>query len=153
PLGTRAAGLWSRCAPGRPAPRRFPDLKGTTMFRNDLGNVSLFGGRTAAGPRPSLRPAVEALEERVVLDSSMGESLAPSDHSPSDNSNPAAVAVIAQISALTEVFNTKLQQALARAERTGDFSRADKLANQINTFFDKTAPALISFMIGEGHTG
>ena len=36
------------------------------MFRTTVDDVSLFGGRTAAGPKPSFRPAVEALEERVV---------------------------------------------------------------------------------------
>jgi Raf kinase inhibitor-like YbhB/YbcL family protein len=36
------------------------------MFRTTVDDVSLFGGRTAAGPKPSFRPAVEALEERMV---------------------------------------------------------------------------------------
>jgi hypothetical protein len=38
------------------------------MFRNDLSDVHLCGHR-AAGPRPSFRPAVEVLEERVALSS------------------------------------------------------------------------------------
>jgi hypothetical protein len=37
------------------------------MFRSDMTAVSLFGSHKAA-PKPSFRPAVEALEERVVLD-------------------------------------------------------------------------------------
>jgi Raf kinase inhibitor-like YbhB/YbcL family protein len=36
------------------------------MFRTTVDDVSLFGGRIAAGPKPSFRPAVEALEERMV---------------------------------------------------------------------------------------
>jgi hypothetical protein len=36
------------------------------MFRTAVNDVSLFGGRTAAGSKPPFRPAVEALEERVV---------------------------------------------------------------------------------------
>jgi hypothetical protein len=40
------------------------------MFRNDFSAVSLLGSCVAAGHRPSFRPAVEALEERLVLDSS-----------------------------------------------------------------------------------
>jgi Raf kinase inhibitor-like YbhB/YbcL family protein len=36
------------------------------MFRTAVDDVSLFGGRTAAGPKPSFRPAVEALEDRMV---------------------------------------------------------------------------------------
>jgi Raf kinase inhibitor-like YbhB/YbcL family protein len=36
------------------------------MFRTTVNDVSLFGGRTTAGPKPSFRPAVEALEQRVV---------------------------------------------------------------------------------------
>jgi hypothetical protein len=59
------------------------------MFRNDLGDVGLFGGRAAAGRKPSFRPAVEALEQRLVLDA--GVTLAPSDHGSSpgafDHSN------------------------------------------------------------------
>jgi len=42
------------------------------MFRTTVNDVSLFGGRTAAGPKPSFRPAVEALEERVVPSSLNG---------------------------------------------------------------------------------
>jgi hypothetical protein len=38
------------------------------MFRSDVTAVSLSGSHRAAGPRPSFQPAVEALEERVVLD-------------------------------------------------------------------------------------
>jgi hypothetical protein len=41
------------------------------MFRTACNDVSLFGGRTAASPRPSFQPAVEALEERVVPSSSI----------------------------------------------------------------------------------
>src|SRR6516165_10042900 len=37
------------------------------MFRHDVSDVGLFGGPRVAGPKPSFRPAVEALEERVVL--------------------------------------------------------------------------------------
>jgi hypothetical protein len=36
------------------------------MFRTTVNDVSLSRGRTAAGAKPSFRPAVEALEERVV---------------------------------------------------------------------------------------
>jgi Raf kinase inhibitor-like YbhB/YbcL family protein len=42
------------------------------MFRTSVNDVSLFGGRTAAGPKPSFRPAVEALEERVLLRFTLG---------------------------------------------------------------------------------
>src|SRR5262249_12379412 len=52
---------------GAPAAGPFAGSKGATMFRTAVDDVSLFGGRTAAGPKPSFRPAVEALEERVVL--------------------------------------------------------------------------------------
>jgi hypothetical protein len=38
------------------------------MFRSDMTSVSLFGASRAARPQPSFQPAVEALEERVVLD-------------------------------------------------------------------------------------
>lgn len=41
------------------------------MTRHDLSEVSLFGSGTT-GPRPSFRPAVEALEVRLVLDSGFG---------------------------------------------------------------------------------
>jgi Raf kinase inhibitor-like YbhB/YbcL family protein len=37
------------------------------MFRTTVNDLNLFGGRTTAGPKPSFRPAVEALEERVLL--------------------------------------------------------------------------------------
>jgi Raf kinase inhibitor-like YbhB/YbcL family protein len=37
------------------------------MFHTTVNDVNLFGGRTAAGPKPSFHPAVEALEERVLL--------------------------------------------------------------------------------------
>jgi hypothetical protein len=56
----------ARRRPLNPLPAR----KEPTMFRNDLSDVNLFGGHRAAGPRPSFRPAVEALEERVALSSS-----------------------------------------------------------------------------------
>jgi Raf kinase inhibitor-like YbhB/YbcL family protein len=36
------------------------------VFRTTVNDINLFGGRTAAGPKPSFRPAVEALEDRVV---------------------------------------------------------------------------------------
>jgi hypothetical protein len=41
------------------------------MFRTTVNDVNLFGGRTAAGPKPSFQPAVEALEERVVPSSTL----------------------------------------------------------------------------------
>jgi hypothetical protein len=41
------------------------------MFRTTVNEVSLSGGRTAAGPKPSFRPAIEALEERVVPSSTL----------------------------------------------------------------------------------
>jgi hypothetical protein len=41
------------------------------MFRNNVSDVSLFDSHTGTGPRPSFRPAVEALEERVVLNGDM----------------------------------------------------------------------------------
>jgi len=44
------------------------------MFRTTVDDLSLFGGRTAAGPKPSFRPAVEALEERMVLSFSLSSS-------------------------------------------------------------------------------
>jgi hypothetical protein len=46
------------------------------MFRSDLTAVSLSGSHKATGPKPSFRPAVEALEERVVLDAGQVNQLA-----------------------------------------------------------------------------
>src|SRR5262249_17314473 len=51
-----------------------PGSKGAIMFRTTVDDLSLFGGRTAAGPKPSFRPAVEALEERMVLSFSLSSS-------------------------------------------------------------------------------
>jgi Raf kinase inhibitor-like YbhB/YbcL family protein len=44
------------------------------MFRTTIDDLSLFGGRTAGGPKPSFRPAVEALEERMVLSFTLASS-------------------------------------------------------------------------------
>jgi hypothetical protein len=41
------------------------------MFRSDMTAVSVFDTSRAARPRPSFRPVVEALEERVVLDATV----------------------------------------------------------------------------------
>jgi hypothetical protein len=41
------------------------------MFRSDMTSVHLFGAPRAARPQPSFQPAVEALEERVVLDATI----------------------------------------------------------------------------------
>jgi hypothetical protein len=46
------------------------------MFRSDLTAVSLFGSTRTARPQLSFQPAVEALEERVVLDASQVNQLA-----------------------------------------------------------------------------
>jgi hypothetical protein len=40
------------------------------MLRNPVSEFSLFGGGKVREPRPSFQPAVEALEERVVLSAS-----------------------------------------------------------------------------------
>jgi hypothetical protein len=87
------------------------------MFRNDLGDVRLFGGHTtAAGPRPSFCPAVEVLEERLVLDGS-----------PSDNSG--TIFQLNQLTQLATALTVSLEKsvkhsldsdaAMAHAERQG----------------------------------
>jgi len=43
------------------------------MFRNALTELGLSNGCRAARPRPSSRPALEALEERVVLSDTHGK--------------------------------------------------------------------------------
>jgi hypothetical protein len=42
------------------------------MFRPEMSDVSLTAARSARGPRPSYKPAVEALEVRVVLSTAAG---------------------------------------------------------------------------------
>jgi hypothetical protein len=75
------------------------------MFRNDLADVNLFGGHRAASPRPPFRPAVEALEERVVLDAT--ESLAASSHGPATQADFFAQGLL---QALTGLQNTLLKR-------------------------------------------
>jgi hypothetical protein len=97
------------------------------MFRNDLGNVSLSGA-----PGPSFRPAVEALEQRLVLDS--GESLAPSDHL-SDPVNNQMVQVA--------LFSQQIAQKMlggGSLKRIASLLKAEKLLESQVAFLEATAP-------------
>src|SRR5262249_23613072 len=92
----------------------------------------------AGAPRPSFRPTVEALEQRLVLDSSTGESLAPSDHT-AHSSDPVHSAML-QVSDLSRQLAGQLINGKMSLKRIASLLKAEKLLEPAVAFLEATAP-------------
>jgi hypothetical protein len=77
------------------------------MLRNPVSDFSLSRAGQVRGPRPSFRPAVEALEERVVLDAT--ESLTPSSHGPVTQADFFAQDMLRALSGLQNTLQNREQ--------------------------------------------
>jgi hypothetical protein len=100
------------------------------MFRNDLGDVSLFGGHKAAAPKPAFRPAVEALEERAMLSGMSSCASTPQ----ADTSDPGEVAAVSQITVLLDSLTTTLNASVNKYNRAQSRASFDHVKNQVRQF-------------------
>jgi hypothetical protein len=88
------------------------------MFRSDVSDVTLFDSHKTAGPVPSFRPAVEALEERVVLDNTSCGSAATGPVI-----DPQAIFTVNQFTSLVQSFTSSLDRALGKFLAKGGGSK------------------------------
>jgi hypothetical protein len=87
-------------------PERIPfSLRGTAVFRNAMSEVSLSAARKASASRSSYRPAVEALEQRTMLN---GDMMPPTPMPVNSNDT----ALVLQLTAVIQIFDQKLVKGL-----------------------------------------
>jgi hypothetical protein len=108
------------------------------MFRNALGDVNLFGGRAAA-TKPSFRPGVEALEQRLVLD------------------NSGVVFQLNEITQLAGALTVSLQKSVANSlDSPAALAHAERQARafqKLESLFDRQGGLLLQFVLESGLNG